>query len=405
MKAPAGWLALLFAAAGLAACGGGSSTNTGGGGGGGGTTPVNNTVTVVTNLGVNNNYVDGLFASVTVCVPGTSNCQTINNVLVDTGSYGLRLLASQLTLPLTINQDASGNPLGECEQFASSFNWGPVASADVQLAGEKASAVPIQIMGDPNFPAAPGGCTSSGLPEQDTQADLGANGILGVGVFADDCGPGCAPPQTAIPAVYFSCPNSGCVPTLVAEANQVTNPVARFAQDNNGVVIAMPSVGVLGAPTATGSMMFGIGTQSDNALNGAHGLAADGFGNFATSFQGTLFSGSVLDSGSNGNFFLDDTTLGLALCPDGDSGFYCPTATANFSATNQSASGTGTATAVWSVANAETLFNTGNAAFNNLAGPNPGGFDFGLAFFLGRTVFVGLDGTTAGALTGPFYAY
>lgn len=32
--------------------------------------------------------------SVTVCVPGTSNCATVDNVQVDTGSQGLRILAS-----------------------------------------------------------------------------------------------------------------------------------------------------------------------------------------------------------------------------------------------------------------------------------------------------------------------
>ena len=30
------------------------------------------------------------YTSVTVCTPGTSNCQTIDHVWVDTGSYGLR---------------------------------------------------------------------------------------------------------------------------------------------------------------------------------------------------------------------------------------------------------------------------------------------------------------------------
>ena len=44
-------------------------------------------------LGPTGNYVNGLFATVTVCTPGNTNCQTIDHVLVDTGSNGLRLLA------------------------------------------------------------------------------------------------------------------------------------------------------------------------------------------------------------------------------------------------------------------------------------------------------------------------
>lgn len=398
-------MALLLAAllATLVACGGG------GGGGGSRTTPTPNTVTVVSNLGVNGNYADGLFTSVTVCVPGTSNCQTIDNVLVDTGSFGLRLLGSQVNLPLATSRDSNGDPLGECQQFASSFNWGPVATADVVMAGEKASAVPIQLMGQSGFPAPPAACSSSGLAENDTQATLGANGILGVGVFGHDCGAGCAPGATSTPSVYFGCPSSGCVATLVALADQVQNPVGLFPQDNNGVVIQMPQVPDMGALTVSGTLRFGIDTQADNAMSGVNVLAADGFGNFLTTFQGKTFSGSILDSGSNGNFFLDTTALSIPLCGANASGFYCPASTVSFSATNMSAAGAGSAPAVWNVANAETLFNSGNAAFNNLAGPNSGSFDFGMAFFFARTIYVGFNGAIigsgAGSATGPFYAY
>src|SRR6516162_5708348 len=37
-------------------------------------------------------YLNGVFVTVNVCLPGTSTCQTIDHVLVDTGSIGLRLL-------------------------------------------------------------------------------------------------------------------------------------------------------------------------------------------------------------------------------------------------------------------------------------------------------------------------
>ena len=32
-------------------------------------------------------------------------------------------------------------------------------------------------------------------------------------------------------------------------------------------------------------------------------------------------------------------------------------------------------------------------------------FDFGVPFFYGRTVFTGIEGTTAGSAAGPYYAY
>jgi hypothetical protein len=67
-------------------------------------------------------YVNGLFATVTVCVPGTSDCQSIDHVLVDTGSSGLRLLGSELTIALPAwTDDSSGLPLAECTQFVDSY--------------------------------------------------------------------------------------------------------------------------------------------------------------------------------------------------------------------------------------------------------------------------------------------
>lgn len=384
---------------GLVACGG----NAGGGG-----SPVNNVLPVVSDLGVTGNYADGLFASVTVCAPGTSNCQTIDNVLVDTGSFGLRLLASQVNLNLPGENASSGDPLGECTQYQDSFTWGPVVKADVQLAGEKASDMPIQLLGQSGFPAPPSSCASSGLAENDDQATLGANGILGVGVFRYDCGSGCTAPQSTIPPVYYSCPGGGCSPTLVALQDEVQNPVALFPQDNNGLVIRMPAIPDSGAASVNGTLDFGVNTSSNNNLGGATVLLADGAGNFATTFQGTDYSGSLFDSGSNAIFFLDANTLNLPLCAGANSGFYCPASAVDFTATNQSAAGTGSASnsaAAWTVANAATLFATGFAAFDNLGGPNPGSFDFGLPFFFGRSVFIGINGTAAGTAQGPFYAY
>lgn len=384
-------------------CGGCGSNNNGGG------TPVANSVPVVSNLGINNDYADGVFTSVTVCAPGTSNCQTIDNILVDTGSFGLRLLASQVNLPLSVNKDANGDPLAECQQLLSSFNWGPVATADVKLAGETASNVPIQLLGQSGFAAPPGSCSNTGVPEADSQATLDANGILGVGVFRFDCGPGCTPGQGSVPAIYYGCPAAGCSPVLVPLDEQVQNPVALFPQDNNGVVLTFPQVPALGALSVNGTLTFGIGTQSDNSLASATVLAADNTGSFNTSFNGSVYSGSILDSGSNAIYFLDGQTLNIPVCASPNDGFYCPSSTVSYSATNASATGGTTTPAQWQIANAITLFSTGNAAFANLGGPNPGSFDFGLAFFYGRTVYIGIKGTSATragvTYSGPFYAY
>ena len=61
-----------------------------------------NVLPMSVNLGPTNNADNIPFASVTVCVPGdTSNCQTIGGIQVDTGSSGLRILSSALSLSAT----------------------------------------------------------------------------------------------------------------------------------------------------------------------------------------------------------------------------------------------------------------------------------------------------------------
>ena len=51
------------------------------------------------------------------------------------------------------------------------------------------------------------------------------------------------------------------------------------------------------------------------------------------------------------------------------------------------------------------LGNSNNTAVNDLTGPQTGNFDFGLPFFFGRSVFVGINGKSTPAGTGPFTAY
>jgi hypothetical protein len=154
-------------------------------------------------------------------------------------------------------------------------------------------------------------------------------------------------------------------------ARQLQNPVALFPTDNNGVLIQLPAVAAGGAVTVAGTMIFGIGTQSDNALGAARVLTVDANGNLSTSYGSQSYGGSYIDSGSNGNFFLDTRTTGLPLCtvsPD----FYCPATLQAQSATIRGINGASSAVA-FNVGNLDTLNGRFNA-FNEVAGPNPGGF-------------------------------
>ena len=87
--------------------------------------------------------------SVTVCNPGgSSTCQTIDDILLDTGSFGLRIFKSILGPAMAFTQVASGSgSLAECAQFGDGSSlWGPVQLAGVTLASEPTVTVPIQLI-------------------------------------------------------------------------------------------------------------------------------------------------------------------------------------------------------------------------------------------------------------------
>ena len=379
----------------LAGCGGGSLNGNGVGAPVGGS---GNVSAIGVNSGPTGRYLNGVFTSVTVCAPGTSICQTVPDVLVDTGSSGLRILNSAMQLSLPAENATAGGSLLECAQFVDGFTWGPMRMADVKLAGESASTVPIQVIATNSPPAfaIPSSCSGTGTNESSLQSLL-ANGILGVGNFRQDCGGGCINPGNHF---YFACSSSSsCAETTTTLAQQAQNPVWMFAGDNNGVVIQLPSISDQGQASAAGSLIFGIGTQANNGLGSATVLGLDNGGNFTTTFNGTAYPGSFLDSGSSLIFFLTSALTGFPDCGAINAGVYCPASTQTLSATNQGSNGN-SSTAQFKVANANQLPG-GNFASDDVAGPfphctsksttAPPCFDFGLPLFFGRNVFTGIE--------------
>jgi hypothetical protein len=384
-------------------CGGGN-TVAGSSSGGGPVTPASNVVSVVVNGGPSElptPAINLLYTTVTVCVPGTTTCQTIDNIQVDTGSYGLRLLAPVLTLTLPVNASSSGASLVECTTFVDGYSWGPVSRVDVQISGETAHSVPVQLIGDSRFPTVPADCASSGPMAEDTVAQFGANGILGIGPLVQDCGAACV--NIPVPAAtYYSCTQAACVAAAVPLTSQVQNPVTLFPTDNNGTIIALPSVSASGAASVTGSLIFGIDTQSNNQSGSQTVLALDQGVYLNTIFMGQTLTMSFIDSGSNGIFFSDSS---ITSCPSPNSNFYCPASPPTVTATLQGANGT-------SVSESFTVSNLDSAAATvtalpGLAGTNPtaGSFDWGLPFFYNRRVATAIEGYTTSAGTGPYIAF
>ena len=193
------------------------------------------------------------------------------------------------------------------------------------------------------------------------------------------------------------------VQTTASLTQQLQNPVWMFSGDNNGTILELPSVPAAGLATVTGSLVFGIGTQSNNAVGNATVMTTDNAGNITTQFHGASYNQSFIDSGSNGIFFLDSATTGLPNCPAPNTGFYCPASPANFAATNVGANGHSN-NVNFTIVNASTLA-PAFSAFNDVGGPNSGSFDWGLPFFFGRNVFTAIESQSTPAGAGPFFAY
>ena len=376
---------------------------------GGGTSPTGSNVAAITldaGPAGTTGIVNFPYVSVKVCAPGTSSCQTIDHVIVDTGSSGLRLLASAVNnLPSLAQQtDASNIPVAECAQFVSSYSWGSVRLADVTLAGETAASVPVQIIADPAFSSVPATCSNAGAAN-DSVASLGGNGLLGVGFFRQDCGAACV--GAAIPGTYYTCPDAqGCSPTALALAKQVAHPVALLPSDNNGVLIELPAIDPGGATNVVGALVLGIGTRDNNALGSVQAYGVDGAGDLTTVFNGKTYANSFIDSGSNFLFF---NSTALPTCTDvGLTDFYCPASTEALAAVNQGTNGVNGSVS-FTVANARSLImnNSAATAFNDLAATSQGddGFDWGLPFFFGRNVFTAIENASTSAGKGPYVAY
>jgi hypothetical protein len=283
--------------------------------------------------------------------------------------------------------------------------------------------MPFQAIGDTGkFGAVPATCSAGGGTDIATVQDFGANGIIGVGTTATDCGTFCTANGGSSAAIYYDCPSGGCNAIIGRAANaaapfqQLPNPVAAFPVDNNGVILTLPSVPQGGVPTLTGTVTFGIGTQTDNALTATNVLPVTtsssrlGPGVLTATYKGKPLTQSFLDSGSNDYFFIDTS---LNPCTDASLiAFYCPPAPTLLSPTLTATNGV-TASGAFTLFSPLDVFASSNVAPG--LGLNPtlitpplpfaNSFDFGMPFFFGKTVYTSIEGRPAGNVLGPYFAF
>jgi hypothetical protein len=385
-----------------------------------------------------------LYATVKVCHPASGACVDIDHVQVDTGSVGLRVLASKVkSLNLPPNEISPiPNVMNtyECYPFVIGGLWGANAKAVVGLGLQKTGQVAIQLIEDD--PAAPLQATADCVRAADNNVlssagALGSNGILGVGSTNLDCGGGCLGGGNGSFVQYYGCPQgasstNSCISNAPVAANlQVSNPIAAFANPayNNGVVLAMPAVTDPGAAAASGELIFGVDSIAGSSVlsnntvpTGPSGtqkvLLGVDTGNIAAylniTTQVTLggriqtFTSSYLDTGTNGLFFNDSSPAPIARCAG--STWYCPKSVMTLNAVLSDGGSTvlNPVSVAFQVGNAEALFSTSNTAFGDAAGAGPTGstsFAWGMPFFYGKRVYMSIWDITTSSSAGPWYAW
>ncbi len=326
--------------------------------------------------------------TLTICVPNSTNCENVSNILVDLGSTGLRLshtLAISSSLP---QESENGGLITECYGFVSGYNYGPVVTASVTL-GNQSVTVPVQISN--SSLSAPSSCTTSSTGNiSSAPFEPYINGILGLLFPQDD----------SLDGQYYE---GGSGPTTISSSLEVQNPVFLLPtseNENNGVLLSgFPTVSTTqgaSASTVSGLLTFGTGTAS-----GLTQLTTNSSATITASYNKQTLK-AFFDTGSNG-WFIDNPNI--PTCTSSSlQGFFCGTAP------TQSATLTGTTgssvTLKFSIENAQTLFNTGNQDFSSLGGPLSNIFDAGFpAFLYGYTIGVGWDPATVNTTDEGYFLY
>jgi hypothetical protein len=292
-----------------------------------------------------------------------------------------------------------------------------LATADLQIAGERAGGLPVQLIDDSATPAyaAPADCVAASNGQlMNSAATLQANGILGVGMLSLDCGLSCVNGDYSSGyTLYYSC-GASCTPAALQASSQIQNPVTFFATDNNGTLIMLPKLPAFGAGTATGRLVFGIGTQANNQIPSTATIVhvdanpADAtYLYFSTSVASSTYPDSYIDTGSNAYFFDDaGVAKGCQNTTGGSSSWYCPASLLQRTAVVTDGVGASVSVA-YEVANADALFSGSSLALDDLAGSVSSGsrsFVWGLPFFYGKTVYTSIWGQALSA-DGPWNAF
>ena len=135
-------LLLMFLSVVIASCSSGSSNNTS-------STP--NQVPISIGSGLNGDGINTMYISLTMCSNSSgTNCQTVDNIILDTGSFGVKINKSALpesfVLSLPRVTTNAGNEVYACNTFGSGYVLADEHYAALNLAGTMTNDVVVQII-------------------------------------------------------------------------------------------------------------------------------------------------------------------------------------------------------------------------------------------------------------------
>lgn len=279
-----------------------------------------NQVQIMAGCGLNNVGNNVPYVSVTICQDSSgANCQTINNVLLDTGSIGLKInqsvLNSKLLSGLTsINDTTTNLPLSSCNLYGGGYLFTNAYTATVKLGGMTSNNMPIQVINDINQSTVPASCSLVSF--NNLLANSGANGVIGVNpqVFASNSHVKLYIESQAGVYTQLDYKTANSDPILNV------NPIVGFAE-SNGLIISLPAVTANSNTNIYGVLTFGVNTRANNQINNASvqliGNKSSELGYFKSTSTTNVTSRTIFDTGTNGY-----VVYGLNMAQCGNN--YCP---------------------------------------------------------------------------------
>jgi len=344
------------------------------------------------------------FVSVTICSPGTDHCQTIDRIVLDTGSSGLRIFSSLVRLSLPASLDKNGKSIAECMLYGGGASeWGAVVVADVILGSGRAKDTPIQLW-DAQFGSRPSSCP---MPAS-TPELAGSNGTLGISNGLTDCFGNSCPQSGGEP--YYLCDGTGCTPFPISVQQLVQNPISRLSTDNNGVTVFFPPVPAVGATGVKGKLIMGVGTNASNqppAKTTPIPATYDGW--FKGKLNGGIAYWARMDTGTQAWGLPSDNGTPLCTGAGASRHYLCPVSPEQFAISVEDFSGAQVQTLSFEISNADSELSSGNLVFNNIAQSWGAGISndliFGMPFFYGKSVYFVFDGKSSPLGLGPVVGF